>query len=162
MSDVNRAPIRRFKLVALSISLSNAATTESGRELYTETAFVRAIEQLDSLHLQVLKVFTQSPNEAGWGDGTAMTDRPVVSMNNLTLERPLPDYKDLLPGLTAALQSNGLIVYQVRPSGSGMSFTGTEGGLWVITDLGRRFLERMKAVEAILVRAPLATIDIST
>ena len=43
-----------------------------------------------------------------------------------------------------------------------MSFTGTEGGLWVITDLGRRFLERMKAVEAILVRAPLATIDIST
>lgn len=91
-----------------------------------------------------------------------MTDRPVVSMNNLTLERPLPDYKDLLPGLTAALQSNGLIVYQVRPSGSGMSFTGTEGGLWVITDLGRRFLERMKAVEAILVRAPLATIDIST
>ena len=64
MSDVNRAPIRRFKLVALSISLSNAATTESGRELYTETAFVRAIEQLDSLHLQVLKVFTESPNEA--------------------------------------------------------------------------------------------------
>ena len=44
-----------------------------------------------------------------------MTDRPVVSMNNLTLERPLPDYKDPLPGLTAALQSNGLAVYRCDP-----------------------------------------------
>lgn len=133
-------------LVALAQSLSKAVDSDNARELNAETAFVRAIEALDSAHTQFLRCFVQTANENHLGDGSPEFDTAVIQLNDHQLELVRPDFAGLVPVLIAGLQSHGLVTYRVQGGGYG----GGAAGNWTITDVGRAFLDRLIVAEGLL------------
>jgi hypothetical protein len=68
------------KLVALATALANGADNANGDRLTWEEAFVRALEDCDGAHLDLLRRFAQSPNQLGLGQGTPEFDAHVEQL----------------------------------------------------------------------------------
>jgi hypothetical protein len=138
------------KLLALSESLSQAAT--AGDELSTtfESQFVSAVADLDTAHFRVLERFEWSANELGLGDGHSSDfDRPLMKLNQIQLAMVLPDLADLLIALVTGLERHGLlgtvVAYQAPLGG------GVQGPLvWEITPFGRATVARPRSIGAML------------
>ena len=138
-------------LVALAMALSNTAISDNALDLHAEASFVRAIEQLDSAHVQMLNRFVMTANQNNLGDGSVEFDTPVQALNVGQLELAMPEYSSHLVELIAGLQSHGLVTLKV--SDGGAAFYGGGGGnsmFWSITDVGRAFLERIAVVGEML------------
>jgi hypothetical protein len=116
-----------------------------------ETAFVRALSDLDRLHIGLLERFTWTGNRLFGGD-TPGLDQPVAALNDGQLKTVMPEFGDVLESLLATLQRHGLI----EPlETAGPVLGGGRGPLttWQITEFGTRFVERMQDVGERLVDA---------
>jgi len=89
------------QFLALVKSLSTTATIDVLVFLHVESAFVRALEQLDSAHVKLLSRFVKSANENRLGNGGSEFDAPVQSLNLDQIEIALPEYRDQLADLLA-------------------------------------------------------------
>jgi len=139
------------KLVALALSLQRGARAESDDDLAWEVTFVRAIDDLDAVHFRFLRVFEQSSNELGLGDGgTEFEGKP--SAVNATQWKLIDEHLGLggmVESRLATLERHGLV--RASTTAGGLSATLGEGNLsWTITDFGRSVLERLAQVSSLL------------
>jgi hypothetical protein len=134
-------------LIALSRSLAELSLTDDAVRIQSEGAFVRAIDQLDSTHVQLLQIFEQTSDESGIVQGHGHDQVPPAIYPE-QLAEALPQLASLVPLLAAGLQAHGLIL--ARADSSGMLQGGSTRLIWEITDLGRDFLERMASLDAVL------------
>ena len=141
------------RLVMLATSLGHAATgtpLDAGRE----ALFVRAIAELELLHVQLLERFTWSANALGLGDGASPEfDTPIQRLNEKVLERVLPELGVTTAPLLSALVRHGLLAYST-PSVATYGGGGSLPPVWELTAFGAAFLERLSLVRTWLAPRP--------
>lgn len=125
------------RIGALGRSLSTAAV--DGATIQAETLFVRAVADLDLVHVRVLAAFKKSSNELGLGSGEPDFDGTVSSLNRTQLsEYVFPDLVAVLEPVIATLTRHALL-----RQGSG-SWADLEGNpTYRITAFGEECLRRL-------------------
>jgi hypothetical protein len=150
------------QLVLLAKSLA-AGSTAADAAASTETAFVRAIADCDTAHIQVLGLFGRTSNELGIGNGQPAFDTPATVINTSQLGIARPDLEPVLDHVLATLLRHGLLV--ARPAGGGAILQAPVPSAardkiiqnWQLTDFGELFQERVKAVGYLVGPATPAT-----
>ena len=123
----------REKRVALGRAL--AAGLDGGESAVNdELLFVRAIDDLDAPHIQLLRVMTGSRPGTGPMAGHALTD----GWTRANLSPLVPTLSRHLPSLMATLEQHGLIEWQNEGTWAGI----TERS-YNVTSAGRACLERL-------------------
>jgi hypothetical protein len=131
-------------LNALAEALASGAI--DGATIGREALFVRAVADLDAVHIRVLRVFTQTSNALGLGDGSEEFDEEVSTLNGVQLSKFVaPDLVDIMSPVLATLARHGLVT---NLSGGGPT---TYDGMseprpidtYAITDFGRDCLARL-------------------
>ena len=132
------------KLIALAIALAEGVGA-GPEEKQWEIDFVRALADLGSHHVQLLRKFTQSATELGLAHAAQAPDPPVLQLNEGQLGRVagLPNLSPML----GTLQRHGLLAPVSH--GGGMSLSvGAAPTTWRITPFGQDFLDRLNSIGA--------------
>jgi hypothetical protein len=130
--------------VLYAVSLAAGVLTDDAAEVQWETLFVRAIDDLDPAHIELLDLFPKTANQLGLGSGAAEFDAPVNSLNSEQLDivaGHLPNRASLL----AVLERHGLIIGYTATGGMAFSI-GAAQLSFAITDFGSEVHERLAAV----------------
>lgn len=131
-------------LNALAEALASGAIDSA--TIGRESLFIRAVADLDAVHVRVLRVFTRTSNQLGLGDGSEEFDEEVSTLNGVQLSKfAAPDLVDVLSPILATLTRHGLVT---NLSGGGPT---TYDGMsepraidtYAITDFGRTCLARL-------------------
>lgn len=139
------------KLLGLAASLT--AVVEGHAAPSEETVFVRALDDCDGVHLEVIHAFTKTPNELGLGDGSdePLFMQPCEQLTADQLVRVFPVLAAHLAPVVAVLQRHGL----VEPQLTSTTFPGSSQvtSAWRITTFGRAFCERVLALQRLVQQA---------
>lgn len=143
------------KLLALAGSLAAASFTAEEATFHWQLSFIRALGDLETPHVEVLRTFTKSSYDNNLA--TRPTDgepevpgflEPSLTLNLGQVKMAIPDLAPLLDSIVATLVRHGLVAE--RTSSGGMSFSGGGGGprnpTLQITDFGLEFLARLDLV----------------
>lgn len=136
------APLRE-KLIAYAVALANGTTTDDRHRVAWETAFVRALDDLDSDHLTLLDRFTRTATQLGLAATGTEPDPVMNTLNETQIEMVASDVANP-PATVAVLQRHGLIA--ARTSGGGTFGGGGGSTHWYITAFGIAFLERLDSI----------------
>lgn len=140
------------KLVALALSLAQGA---QGAETDTirEAGFVRVLGDLDAMHLELVRAFTQTSNQLGLGDGSAEFDSTLEALNLSQLQIAFPKLGALVDPALSALEQHGLVrslTATAAPTWGTLSTTAS----WRLTPFGVEFMSRMTLVGELLAEGP--------
>jgi hypothetical protein len=130
------------KLYAVGVALGNGALY--GATIDIETLFVKALGDIEAAHIRVLRLFTQTSNELGFGDGGPDFDSQVSTLNSQQLRHAAPDLAALLGPITATLSRHGLIANLTAGGGSFFGGGGQRITTFEITDFGLDCLDRLR------------------
>jgi hypothetical protein len=140
------------KLVALAKSL--AATTVGGdEEVQWEAVFVRALSDLDTVHINLLERFTWSANALGLGDGGPEFTTSPASLSSVQLAIAVPHLENVVDAVLATLVRHGLLAFASHTNvtyGGGSPAPST----WSLTPFGRTVLSRLGVIADVLQREP--------
>ena len=140
----------REKVLVFALALAHGSQPEAEPdEVERETAFVRALEDLDEAHLLLLRRFTKTANELGLGDGSADFDKVPDVVGPGQIEVGWSNVNNL-PALLATLQGNGLIEGHVGSGGMSFYNGGVNTLKWRVTAFGRDVLARLAEIREIL------------
>jgi hypothetical protein len=135
------------KLVALARSLS-ASVAGGTSQIERETLFVRAIAELDEVHIDVLDQFTWTSNALGLGDGSSEFDTSLPALNSAQVHMAMPELEDIIDSILATLVRQGLLSYStptLPAFGGGPSIS-----QWALSPFGRLVLDRLAVIREVL------------
>lgn len=134
------SPLRE-KLILLAVSLAAGTVSTDTPTIQWETQFVRALDDLDGPHVELLRIFQKTSKELF---GEEASDRVPESLNSVQLDN-VASHLPNLTSLLAVLERHGLV--RTFSTSGGMSFsTGRGPANYEITDFGVAFQERLAAV----------------
>lgn len=138
LSAAARAATRE-KLGALAQSLAIGATNRTALDF--ESLILRALGDMEAIHVQVLSAFTSTSNELGLGDGSPNFDDVVSTLNRVQLtEHIFVDVGAAIEPVLATLSRHGLL------RASSGTWADLEGNAtYKITPFGTLCLERLEA-----------------
>lgn len=131
------------KLLIASRALASGALAKDDAEVELEVLMMRAVQDLDMVHFRLLHKFTMSATELGLQETPEHTS-PPSALNPLQLVMVAPELEDVIPTLTAVLQSHGLL--EAIVPGATWADPKIKLVQWRITQQGQILVDRMRAV----------------
>ncbi len=128
------------KLFAAANALARGRLADTPLTVAIESAFMRALADLETGHIQLLRKLVSSPAELGLGP----SQEPVETLNRVQIERVAGEAAVVLDPMLSVLQGHGL----VRPfeARGGLTSGAALTGAWQITSIGVEFLDRLELV----------------
>jgi len=137
----------RGKILSFAMSLAKGTSPGmSDASLRWEKTFVRVVDDLDPVHLELLDRFTWTSNQLGLGNGAPEFDEVPAALNLGQVEMVTMDL-DILPSLLAVLQRHGLIA---STDTGGGPLGGSGSTYWKVTSFGCEVLGRFALIRSVV------------